>query len=164
MKRSTIVLSLIEVTKSRLPGVAWIDLNRGQLNTPEAHYPFPKPAILIHLGEREWEVTGKGVQRVEGAEVKITLVQDNYSQTFDGASNQEEAMQAVLDFPEQVYLALQDVSGEGFSSLNRVSEGETLFDNVIIVDEITFHTTIIDTVKLDAGSVTLTNVGLQVEK
>ncbi|MCL1821934.1 MAG: hypothetical protein FWG22_03830, partial [Prolixibacteraceae bacterium] len=51
MKRSAIYKPLRDKARQSLPYLKFIDLQKGQMNTPQQNYPLPLPALLVELGD-----------------------------------------------------------------------------------------------------------------
>jgi hypothetical protein len=126
--------------------VVTVDLyNQNYFN--EGKKTLALPAILIDFGTTPWSRNKQGVQQGEMT-IRFHIVNELYEDFFEGAETQSRALE-IFDFVEEVYLLLQDFSGETFSKLERTqTDTDTNFDSVII-HILTFKTLYTDTTKAD---------------
>jgi hypothetical protein len=89
------------------------------------------PAVLLEFGNINWARNKQGVQQGE-VNIRVYILLDLYEDFYAGADTQSRAL-AMFDFVEEVYLALQDFSGDNFSPLERKSsEIPSDFDSVMV--------------------------------
>lgn len=127
--------------KQQIPELAFFDKYRGQLDT-QGMYTFPNPAVFMSFGKFEWEPLVNGSQMGKGF-LKFRVVYENYSDSFEGAFNQDAAL-AFFDFNEKVHEALQGLSGTHFSNLNRRSDEDDEDHGNLIVTIFEYDCTLID--------------------
>lgn len=95
-----------------------IDLFADQVNRSGESNAL-RPACYIDMLVN-WQGKGQGVQ--EGAvELDVYIVVDHYNDTYSGSPKQQEGLADIFDLAQLVYIALQGLEGELFSSLLRIS-------------------------------------------
>jgi len=123
----------------------WVDLWNGQTTQEEAHNFFT-PAVFVQFDEITYRTTGKAGQQYATAQITAKVVQTLLTETHSGAASQAQALQ-LLDFAEQVYIALQDLSSPDFAPFERTRFGfDTPYGSLITFDWV-FKTTLTDNSK-----------------
>lgn len=95
-----------------------IDRFRGQTTAPEKFEIFETPALFLQLSTK-WVKEGK--QYTGNITIDFHLVIDEEGDTANLFSNYEEALKQAFYY-RTVQVMLDDLSGEGFSKLTRVSD------------------------------------------
>ncbi len=126
-----------------LPSLKWVDKENAQFLKMEKGYPIPLPAITIRFVNTDWTTNGRNVQD-GNAVIEFSIGYENYSDSFEGSVNQDDALK-FYEFNEQVFAALQGFSGEGFTALQRINDGEDDDHDAMIVSKMSFTTLITDT-------------------
>lgn len=135
-------LALVAQLAKEVPELVWIDLyNRQFENLPDSQ-AAPLPAVLIEIAV-DWSGVSKGVQN--GSTLVVLHVgQDCYEDTNNQSPQQAEALSRLFDLPQRIYLALQGLTGDTFSGLERTrSEPDMDYTNLNVRRE-TFKTVISD--------------------
>ena len=125
-----------------------VDLWNRQTERQQEQHPLFLPAVFVEFSTANYKRNSSGVQNGT-QEIVIRVVQETYSDTFEGSGTQEKALE-VLDLLEAVYVSLQDLSGEQFSKLERKTQSYDNNYNNIIVFEMVFMTSFVDDTKLSA--------------
>jgi hypothetical protein len=127
----------------------FVDIWNRQPERQNEQHPLLLPAVFVEFVSATSLRSKNGVQQL-GVNLTLHLVQESYSDSYEGAETQAKAL-AVFDFTEQVYVSLQDFAGEKFSPLERkATRYDDNYSNVIVF-EIDFYTIYQDTSKKDAS-------------
>jgi hypothetical protein len=122
--KKTLFRALQKELKSKIPTLAWIDKNMGQLNNLDDFEVFPLPAILIEFGRTDWQGLGDGVQQGISM-VKLHIIFENYSSANSETTEKEmNTALAFFDFTDQVHEVVEGFGGDGWSPLSRIGEDE----------------------------------------
>lgn len=103
-----------------LTSIQWIDLWHNQAGFLESEHPFPTPAVFLafrSLGDPE--DLGELVQKVN-FQVDMYLFYETFLDTYNGAYNQDTALQ-FLDSQGELYQLFHGFSGASFNNLRRVA-------------------------------------------
>jgi hypothetical protein len=125
------------------PALTHFDRFRNQFAKEDQENLIPKPAILVELVPHTWKDQSQGVQEAQ-LDIKLHIGQASYATFQDGLTNEEQAL-LTFDYLELVHQALHNYSHECFTNLTRVAEGEDTNHDHIVVDTLTYRTTILDT-------------------
>lgn len=128
--KGTIYLEISTYLKQQIPGLKWVDKDRGQLENI-SNFVFPRPAIFLSFMRTEYGTIGNNSQQGTGA-VRLRIAYENYADSFTGSVNQDKAL-AFFEFNEKVYETLQGLSGTHFSPLDRTADEDDLEHTNIIV-------------------------------
>jgi hypothetical protein len=122
-------------------GLAYIDLYNRQYED-ESRWAQLLPGVLVEM-RTDWQGQGKGYQR---GLCTVTLhVGDHWCEdTYDGAPGQADGLARYFDRLQAIYLAVQGLTGERFSGLERRrTEPDTEFGGLLLHRTV-FETTIAD--------------------
>lgn len=123
--------------------VEWVDLDRGQLDNGERELALSLPSVLIGFETIPYsEQASRGEQRGT-VTVSITLVQENFKDSFEGSSEVDESLE-LLQNVDALYRILQGHRGTFFTALTRTSVEKTQYDQHLVIDTILFQTTVFD--------------------
>lgn len=137
---------IYETLKNKIGNGLWIDIWNDQVNKQTDNYPLFLPAVFIEFPKANYRRNGDGIQ--QGNALVIVHVCQNHVgvDTHEGAYNQSFEY---LTFVQNVYLALQDLSGDSFSPLDRVETGQVPKISHVIENIIVFSTEVFDKTKYD---------------
>lgn len=148
-------VAIVEQIQAELGSHVFVDLWNGQL---ERQKQISVPAVLVELQVPEYRKNRRGVQDGR-AQITVRVVQEIYEDTSGNTPDAElDKALEVLDFVEQVYVALQLLQGDSFAKLERTS---TTYDPEYthhIVHSISFSTMLHDTAKEQAENAKLVKV------
>lgn len=115
--------------QEKAPSIKWVDKLFGQTQNI-TNYVMNYPAVLIEYGQFTPYSNLNGIQ--EGTlEIIIHLFVENYSDAHLGSRDQEYAL-LYFDILDELHEALNTLSGENFSTLERIGEDEDNdHDNII---------------------------------
>ena len=124
--------------QEQAPSIKYIDKLFGQPSNL-SNYVIAYPAVLIEFTNF---LPISNLQNVQGAtiEVKVHLFFENYSDSNLGSIDQEQAL-AYFDCIDELNEALNTLSGENFSTLQRIGEEEDNDHDNIIQTILTYATT-----------------------
>lgn len=125
-----------------LPNIKWIDKDKSQFENLDKEYPIPFPAILIGFMRGNYTTLSDKAQSGDII-IRIRVGYENYADSFDGSSTQENALQ-YFEFMEKVHIALQGFTGTNFTALDRVAEEEDLDHDMLIIQTFEYTTTLLD--------------------
>lgn len=139
MRRSDLYRALKERAKAAIPGLRFVDLQKGQMKDQKQHYPFPLPALLIELKGVRWSNLLEENQLGELV-VRFYFHQDAQTDSFSGSCQENESVD-LLDNMDLIYETFEGFATEGITPLVRLT-GDTLYEkrSVCFVSE--FKTTI----------------------
>lgn len=135
---------IMERIQARIPGVRWIDLDRGQIDDPENHYTIDFPAILISFGDIPW---GSIMEKVNHGECEITL-RIAYKPYNDSSNHTPETIrdQALteLGIRQSLNATLQGFAGSNFNELQHVGTSQEPREDGMLVFAETYKTLLVD--------------------
>ncbi|MCY4418888.1 MAG: hypothetical protein OXB93_03465 [Cytophagales bacterium] len=100
-----------------IPGIRWVDWDRGQFRLSEDSESFPLPAVLIHLDRIRWH--DPHVDRQSGElTMHIDLYLDSRGDVFSVSPDEERTLRD-LHFLEEIYTRLDSFGNSELSSLCR---------------------------------------------
>jgi hypothetical protein len=124
-------LSDAKMTAIGLPkGVQWIDKNKGQLENLDEEHPIPMPCILISFGRSEYITRGVGTQQGD-MRIEITIGYESFSDS-DGLSMDQDKAIEMWEFNDQVFMAMQGLSADLFSNMDRATEQDDINHDTIL--------------------------------
>ncbi|MEO1049523.1 MAG: hypothetical protein AAFX87_02815 [Bacteroidota bacterium] len=128
--------------KRRVSEIRKVDLNRGQLDQSSEVGLFPY--ALVDFGETQYKDDGQGAQQGI-CKVRVSVVQQDNALNVQ-SDIADEVVTRLLNFPNQIYLALQDKSGGGNSSFEftRAVEGDVIVQDDLLIYPIEFNVTLYD--------------------
>lgn len=104
---------------SDIEAVQWVDLWNSQVYNLETEHPFPAPAVFLAFRANTMKDLGEKAQNVQ-MQVDVFLYYETFLDTYNGAYNQEEALN-FLDTIDEINKLLHGSSGIEYSSMRRVS-------------------------------------------
>lgn len=122
--------------------ITHFDRFRNQFAKEDQENVIPKPAILIEFVPHPWKDQSRGVQEAQ-VDIKLHIGQASYETFQEGLTNADQAL-LTLDYLELVHQAMHNFSHECFTNLTRVAEGEDTNYDHVIVDTLTYRTTLLD--------------------
>lgn len=155
MKKSEVIFPITARLKATVTELvnSTVDWNRGQLNAQNfkgTNFVAP-PACLVAVGEIDWE--GKNPNSIfqhGDGEIIITIIQDNFLESREGAITEQSMLTPKMDFVEKIKDVLTGFAHAApllrykFSPLLVSRDHETEFrnspDQNLIIDKITFST------------------------
>lgn len=137
----------------------FIDLFNDQFSLITNELVLPIPAILIEIGFVDWKTMSQKTQKGD-AVVKIHIGQQTLADSYWNSDNKQTALK-VLQYLKVVHNALQDLSGDNFNKLDRVSSEPDLNHTNLIVHAMTYSTNITEVVPVE---VIEKNVTLEIVK
>lgn len=144
--KAELFVAIADRLKQKLPELAWIDWDWGQLELPAENYPVQFDCCLISFPDGQWKTEGKNVQ-YGNQMIQVRTAVDVYSDTHVAggvtAPDRNYALNK-LKLESRVYAALQGFSGNFFTPLARVSSGEEKRDDGLKVFVATFLTGAVD--------------------
>lgn len=132
-----IILTLMELLKSNIPELTYIDEDYGQLESPdEDGYPLTFPAVLIENPEADWDSIGGRVQN-GSIIINIKLAMDCYDDTHYG-SGTEDKIKERYALNQKIYQLLQSISlVDNMDGLDRIkSKSYTLAGGIKVYETI----------------------------
>jgi hypothetical protein len=130
--------------------IVLIDRWNNQFSRQDETHPLLTPCAFIELGNVAYSRNKQGIQTGK-VTLRVYVGQSIYTDSYQNATDQATALKT-FDLLEKVYTSLQDLSGEKFTKLERVStDYDTQYTN-LITDAMTFETTYTDTSKLEASN------------
>lgn len=127
--------------QDNLPNLIWVDKDFGQAELiQEGIINLPMPAILISFKTPKWASRLSQTQSGETF-IRFRILFENYADSFQGSINQDKAIQ-FFEFNEKVHIALQNLQGDNFTSLQRTSDEEDEDHNNVVITDV-FYTTIL---------------------
>ena len=122
MKRSDLYKKLRDISKSKLPDLAYVDLQKGQFKRIAENYPIPMPALLFEFSDFDFSnVLNNG--QIGSATVSACLYLDLVTDSFDTCELENESLE-LMDRADEIFNALQGESCELFSKLIRKREAK----------------------------------------
>lgn len=97
--------------------IAHIDLYKGQYQLPEEYDGFNVPAVFVEWSIL-WDEKGSGTQKGE-AIIRLHVVTDNSYDTYGSEEEQGLADMLIYDL---IHFHTQNLEGENFTKLRRISE------------------------------------------
>jgi len=143
--RKELYTALRDRIKAAMPWVRWIDLQKGQADAPSKTFPLPLPCVLIEIKPVTWETYSDNSQLGQ-ATVSLTLIQDHSGNTVHGADSETESLK-MLDRMDDVFQAIQDLSGNHFKRLVRMGDEVTRYKLRTVESRTDFTTTLVDTLE-----------------
>jgi len=104
---------------SAIEGISWVDLWNSQVYNLEGEHPFPAPAIFLAFRSNVMSDTAEKIQSVQ-AQVDVFLFYETFLDTFNGAYNQDEALD-FLDHMDEINKLLHGSDGATYKSMRRIS-------------------------------------------
>lgn len=135
---------LLEQLQAKIPGLRWIDLDRGQIDDPEGNYTLDFPAVLISFGEIPWNSIGEKVNH-GSAHITFRLAFKSYndSNNLTPESIRETALQE-LGIRQDLNAALQGFSGSNFNELQHTGTMQEPREDGMLVFSETYSTMLVD--------------------
>ncbi len=115
----TIYTAILAQLQQEVPELKWIDLELGQLDTPERP-PVAFPCALIEIGLQAKRNLTDTTQEGQ-ANIGVRLTFDTPMQTAAHSKAREKSLQ-VYELINKVYKALQGFETEHFSALTRIRQ------------------------------------------
>lgn len=132
---------IVNLLSARVPELQKIDLDRGQLDqTNTSGLTFP--LALISFGDIEYQDEGQGLQYGKSI-VDIYVVQQSADLNTPTGPPQATLVN-LLNFPNKVYLALQDANTKRFFNITRVKDISNEVRDDLMIDQVQFMFTIND--------------------
>ena len=103
--------------ETKLPEIEWFDLWHNQVNFLTEEHPFSTPALFVSYRTIGIEDIGEKVQKVN-LQVDFYLYYETFLDTFQGAYNQEEALE-YLDTLTELHRCFHGSSGETYAEMSR---------------------------------------------
>lgn len=131
-------------------GIQFLDLYNRQFEQLEQGKDievnsFDLPAVLVQL-KVVWALQAKGIQRGD-CTITLHIGQELYENTDAQSPESLDALGRIFDLPQEIYLALQGLTGANFTGLVRIdSEPDADYTN-LNVQRVVFKTTITDASK-----------------
>jgi hypothetical protein len=138
----THLMDKVKDLPNNLPDLKHYDKQMGQFTSPELALVLPLPTVLLQFLPFTWETVGQNTQKGTGI-IRVTVYFENYANSFTGSINQDTAL-AFFEFTEAVHQALQGYALDSLAPLSRVGDAEDTEQDMIIMSEMDYQTTIID--------------------
>ncbi|WP_299460774.1 hypothetical protein [uncultured Microscilla sp.] len=142
--KGQLFLHIASLLNTQVPELQQVDLERGQLDQPDLT-GLSFPLALISFGETNYQDEGQGLQYGECV-VDIYVVQQ-HADLSTATTPAQATIATLLDFPNKVYLALQDANSSSFFNFTRLREQANQVRNNLMIDTLQFVTTINDDTK-----------------
>lgn len=117
--RSSIYKAIRDRLKDSIPGLAYIDLQKGQFKNKTQNYPVPLPSILVEFKSTRWHDTSG--EQIGDSVISLHYYVDIVTDSFDTAEQESETIE-ILDSLDQLYKTMQGFSGEKFNPLDRTDD------------------------------------------
>lgn len=144
-----------------LPDLALFDKQMGQFTSPELALILPTPMVLMQFLDFGWETSAANIQKGKGI-IRFSIYFENYSNSFTGSIDQDIALR-FFEFTEAVHLALQALTLDYMTPLQRVGDAEDTEQDMIIMSVMDYETIIIDVATNRHRSFILSDPTVQVD-
>lgn len=135
--------ALVQQLKNNVPELLWIDLEQGQLETPEDQYPVQFPCCLISFPNvPAWQSLGNGLQ-IGDALITFRIAFDIYEDTHKEAPDMEDAL-LKLQLINKIHKYLHHFEGEHFNKLERTGSSQEQRPDSLLVFNMQYNTNIRD--------------------
>jgi len=161
MLRRRIYQAIARQLRDSLPGLQFIDLQKGQVARAAESYPLPLPAALVEFREVTWSNTG-GPQ-LGNAVVGIHLYVEHVSDTFEGGEQHGEAVKD-LDIQDEVFSALHGFATNDMSPLKRVADAPPVYADRYVAYRVDFECTIFQERSGETMSAPKPNVNIKLKE
>ncbi|EAY28728.1 hypothetical protein [Microscilla marina] len=141
--KGQLFLHIASLLTTKVPELQQIDVDRGQLDQADLT-GLSFPLALIGFGETNYQDEGQGLQYGESI-VDIHVVQQHAD--LNTTTPAQATIATLLDFPNKVYLALQDAGSSSFFNFTRLREQANQVRDGLMIDVLQFVTTINDDTK-----------------
>lgn len=141
MSKKSIYLAIKEALKAKLPYL-FIDLQKGQFLKPSENLPVPLPAALIEFQNIPWVEHSKIAQKGDSS-FKVDLYLGCEQETFDEAEAENESLN-MLDDANDVFKALNGITGVGFEYVERKAEEKPKYGKGYVQFTLEFRINIIE--------------------
>ena len=139
--QNEIYTSIRNRLQEKLPELEYVDLQKGQINLYGQETNLPLPAALIEIKQVDWTETAGGYQTGD-ALLSVYLYLDKTAGTLDPNVQDAESLR-LLDMQEEIFRALEKLSGNTFQPLVRVAES-IVADPDFVVARSDFKTNVYD--------------------
>lgn len=128
--------------RAEMPWIKWIDLQKGQMDSPSKSYPLPLPCALVEFKPVTWENFPRQSQ-IGWTTISIWLYLDHSGDSVKGAQMEEQSL-ALMDSMDEVFQKLEDLSGPSFKRLVRINDQVVAYKPRMIVYRCDFSTDLHD--------------------
>jgi hypothetical protein len=111
-------LEIAKRISDNLPEIAWVDLWHEQIQYLTTELPFPVPAIFIAFNTKSCDDQSLLIQDCD-TQIDMYLFYETFSDTYQGAYNQENALDYLLTLTK-IHTLFHGVSGNNFGTMRRV--------------------------------------------
>lgn len=108
-----------QLISTKLPEIEWFDLWHNQVNFLTEEHPFTTPAVFASYRTTNTDDLGEKVQKVN-LQVDFYLYYETFADTFNGASNQESALE-FIDLMDKLNAVFHGTSGTNYSEMRRIN-------------------------------------------
>ncbi len=150
--RKQLYLDIHQRLKS-IDGIKWVDWDKGQFQSMDDFENFPLPAILISIGDAQWEDRSRGTQD-GNISVQVDLYLDSYGDTFSEDTKNYKLLDS-LHFLDDIYTKLQYFGNKNVQSLSRTAESVLHSLPFLLAFRVTFDARVYDNqlAEMPAGTV-----------
>ncbi|MEI6898548.1 MAG: hypothetical protein WCL00_01620 [Bacteroidota bacterium] len=128
-----------------LPWVKWIDLQKGQFDTPAKNYPLPLPCVLVEIKPVAWENYSSNTQLGQTL-MSIYIYLDHSGDSIKGSEMEKESLR-LMDRMDRIFQVLTDLSGNSFKRLTRINDQVVKYRPRMVEFRSDFSTTIFDSIE-----------------
>ncbi|OJJ18029.1 hypothetical protein BKI52_29705 [marine bacterium AO1-C] len=139
--KGQLFLHIASLLTTKVPELQKIDLDRGQLDQTDLS-GLVFPLVLVSFGEIDYQDEGQGLQY--GKSIIDIFVVQQHADLNTPAGPPQATIADLLDFPNKVYLALQDANSSQFFNFTRMKDISNEVRDNLMIDQIQFVTTIND--------------------
>ena len=107
MKRSELYRAIKSEALAKMPNLAYVDLQKGQLENPNG-YPLPLPALLIEFRDATYKNLARHSQ-IADTTIRMYLVVDLVTDSFNDAELESETV-SMLDLQDELYNTMEGLA------------------------------------------------------
>lgn len=162
----SLISELITLIASAMPALALVDEDYGQLENIDDSdderqmYPIAFPCVLIDAPETEWSNLASGVQK-GGCTIRVRLCIDCYDDTHYGSDTTSRIAERNA-LRHELHAVLQNFRPDDDGALIRTASRFYTFNHGIKVYELTYKTTVSESVVTEKVKVAAHRISLSV--
>lgn len=142
--REDLYMVVMKAVREGLPGLKWIDMNRGQFSNPRKDYPVPLPCVLFEYDTVRYSEHAPEMRQGNGT-LKVHYVCNAYADLHE---NSESVVYALAEFEilDTLTRSLCFIKGENNLAeiLEKTNEQIARQTGQFIVYELTFELNVIE--------------------